>query len=339
MPYCPKCDMEFIEGITICSDCKGPLVASKELALQQKKEEEQNRRETLIQTFRKNHPELPPEFQFPEEIPFQDEDDIARFLALISSYRRPNVQRKPSTWKASDDLMSSIDQQLSAESNMNPSSLDSDTTLLTSDFDENNPNTTLKSSDKRSSAIENFDIESPNRKNSARNGSTIEAKTRARTGTPYVKQSERYNDLKSSANAFLGVGAVLLVVSVLGWIGALPMPMSGFSRYLFLGVLTIMGAFSLIIAVSTQKSAKMAKEAIVSEEQNTKDIINWFLTNWTSEMLDQQIMQESGELSAEERSLKRFELIQDYLVTGKDIPDASYVDELTEEIYNTMFTD
>ncbi|MEG2297842.1 MAG: hypothetical protein RSC13_09460 [Clostridium sp.] len=32
MPYCPKCDMEFIDGITVCSDCGGPLLESKEVA-------------------------------------------------------------------------------------------------------------------------------------------------------------------------------------------------------------------------------------------------------------------------------------------------------------------
>ena len=32
MPYCPKCDMEFVEGITKCSDCGGPLFESKEAA-------------------------------------------------------------------------------------------------------------------------------------------------------------------------------------------------------------------------------------------------------------------------------------------------------------------
>lgn len=32
MPYCPKCDMEFIDGITNCTDCGGPLCESKEAA-------------------------------------------------------------------------------------------------------------------------------------------------------------------------------------------------------------------------------------------------------------------------------------------------------------------
>ena len=32
MPYCPRCDMEFVEGVTVCSDCGGPLLASEEEA-------------------------------------------------------------------------------------------------------------------------------------------------------------------------------------------------------------------------------------------------------------------------------------------------------------------
>ena len=43
MPYCPKCDMEFVDGITTCSDCGGPLVASKEEADRLKREEQLKR--------------------------------------------------------------------------------------------------------------------------------------------------------------------------------------------------------------------------------------------------------------------------------------------------------
>ena len=41
MPYCPKCDMEFVEGIKVCSDCGGPLVESKEVAEAMKKKEQE----------------------------------------------------------------------------------------------------------------------------------------------------------------------------------------------------------------------------------------------------------------------------------------------------------
>ena len=41
MPYCPKCDMEFVEGMTVCTDCGGPLVESKEVADALKREEKE----------------------------------------------------------------------------------------------------------------------------------------------------------------------------------------------------------------------------------------------------------------------------------------------------------
>ena len=40
MPYCPKCDMEFVEGVTVCTDCGGPLYDSKEEAVRALKEQE-----------------------------------------------------------------------------------------------------------------------------------------------------------------------------------------------------------------------------------------------------------------------------------------------------------
>ena len=43
MPYCPKCDMEFVEGVTVCTDCGGPLVESREAAQAQKAAEKEKR--------------------------------------------------------------------------------------------------------------------------------------------------------------------------------------------------------------------------------------------------------------------------------------------------------
>ncbi len=43
MPYCPKCDMEFVEGITVCTDCGGPLV-DKDVWFAEKEEREAKER-------------------------------------------------------------------------------------------------------------------------------------------------------------------------------------------------------------------------------------------------------------------------------------------------------
>ena len=49
MPYCPKCDMEFVEGIKVCSDCGGPLVESKEVAEAMKKKEQEEQLAAMAQ--------------------------------------------------------------------------------------------------------------------------------------------------------------------------------------------------------------------------------------------------------------------------------------------------
>ena len=43
MPYCPKCDMKYVEGVTVCTDCGGPLVESREAAQAQKAAEKEKR--------------------------------------------------------------------------------------------------------------------------------------------------------------------------------------------------------------------------------------------------------------------------------------------------------
>ncbi len=228
MPYCPKCDMEFVEGITVCSDCKGPLVESKEAAMamkQQAQEEEQARKQAELEAM---------------------ED--------LSAVSDPRPAKKP----------------------------------------------------------------------------------RPRSQV-YVKKSQKYSDLRSSADAFLLVGGVLTAVSVLLWTGFIPFPGNNFSSPIIKLVLTLMGLGSLYVSWRSFHSAGKVKVLAAEEEQATEKLIQWFLDSHTAGEMDGQLTDEAGELSPEELSLKRFELIQDILVTSHDLPDQSYVDMLAEEIYGKIF--
>ena len=213
MPYCPKCDMEFVEGITVCSDCGGPLVESEEEA------------------------------------------------------RRIQAQQK------------------AQEAQADP---------------------------KRGARL---------------------AAPRVRV---YVDKAQKYDDLKSSASAFLLIGGLLLAVSVLCWTGILHIPMARVSRLLFQGVLTCMGCFAIGVYIRTSRSAKELLPQIRQEKDQTDAILEWFQKTYDRQAIDSRI-EDAGQLSDEELALKRFQIIQDFLVTGRDLPDPSYVDALSEELYGRLF--
>ena len=236
MPYCPRCDMEFVEGVTVCSDCGGPLLAPEEEAkamkAQMEKEMEERRKEAAVSVLGDRSPE-----------------ELAEAAA--------------------------------------------------------------------------------------------KAQAQARAASPgvYVNRRQKYDDLKSSASAFYLVGGALALVSVLLWTGIVHLPMAASGRILTQSVLTVMGAAFLIIAVKSSKSAKEMSSGIEEEQKRTQEIIGWFCDTYTGAGLDKEILRTEPEISGEELSLRRFDLIQDYLITGRDLPDAAYVEALCEEIYGKLYED
>lgn len=230
--YCPKCDMEFVDGITVCTDCGGPLVESQEAARAMKEKE-------------------------------QEELLLARQTYLAS-----------------------LNEQLK------------------------------EMQDKEG-------------------GAALEDAVPRRTRV-YETKAQRYDDLKSSATVFLCVGSLLLAVSLTCWTGIIRLPMAGTSRLIFQGTMTAMGIFSIVVYLKTLNSAKKLRPEIDIEKQKTQELISWFCDTWKASDIDDKI-EDRESLSQEEMSLKRFQIIQDFLVTGKDLPDPAYVDALCEEIYSKIF--
>lgn len=260
MPYCPKCDMEFVEGVSFCSDCKGPLLSSPQEAKALQEEAEKKALEEAKNFFRDNFPESHLSKESLSETCLSEEPSSERFLTeedlpeeILQELVRPKKQQRP------------------------PS-------------------------------------------------------------TVYVKKSERYQDMKSSASAFLLIGCTALLLSVLIFTGIIPL--SGMNQISFGGVLGIMGICCLIVCGKTGKDAVKLKAQADEENQKTKELIDRFLKTHSAEELDEKLNEElNGEDDdrLEERSLKRFSLIQDYLAIENDLPDQAYIDALSEEIYNRMF--
>ena len=91
------------------------------------------------------------------------------------------------------------------------------------------------------------------------------------------------------------------------------------------------------MAFSSRKRAFVLKQEAAEEEQQTEDILSWFLKTYTAKELDEQLLMEEPELSGEELVLKRYELIQDFLITGRDIPDQAYADSLCDLLYARLY--
>lgn len=225
MPYCPKCDMEFVEGITACTDCGGPLYESEEAYKMKKKEED------TAETFSSGSLES---------------------SAILS-----------------DSPASVQEQELAKKSYVHPG--------------------------------------------------------------VYVDAAQRYDDMKSSASAFYLVGGIAAVGSVLCWMSVIPLTMVAKIA------LTAIAAGALAVGVKTTLSAKAFLPQVAEERERTENIIRWFLDTYSAQDLERALGSVSRSLSPEELSLKRYELIQDYLITNHDLPDPAYVDSLVEEIYGKLF--
>lgn len=265
MPYCPKCDMEFIEGMTTCTDCGGTLVASKEVADAMKQKEK--------------------------------EEALARHRAEYEALQAALMDEAGETAGADDMFELSEDEELS------PAAPHGDTPGLREALRQQN-------SEKRPERVH-----------------------------VYVKKSQQYDDLKSSATAFLLVGGALLIFSLLCWAGIVPLPMAGISGIISRSVMTLLGLAALAVAWHSSSSAKKVSGEIAAEEEVTRQLTDWFTACYTGGHLDTQILGEFGELSPEELSLKRFELIQDLIITNHDITDQAYVDALAEDIYGKLYED
>ena len=315
MPYCPKCDMEFVEGITVCTDCGGPLYESEEAAKAAMAEERAKERAR----------------------------ELAREKAMYEEYLKSIAAGDES----GDDANGEQDGRVSYSSDSryngsaeSPAGIETDGTGDDSGFQSGV--SVLKNVSDSSDGSDDTVSEDAVPTEEELRALEAEVRRQAQSILPpepvhvYVDKSQKYDDLKSSASAFLLVGGVLLIVSILCWTGIINIPMAPVSKLIFQGALTVMGVFSLIVFARSSSSAKKLAPQIAEEKAQTRITIDWFTDQYTAEDIDNAI---SGreDLSEEELSLKRFQIIQDWLVTGRDLPDQAYVDALSEEIYSKLF--
>lgn len=150
----------------------------------------------------------------------------------------------------------------------------------------------------------------------------------------YQKLSDKYEDVKSSAYTLILVGGVGLFVMILQWINVIKFPISSQTKWLFNSVLG--GMFIIFLAagiVSFMHAKKVKIEADIEDELIDK--INKFAKeNITREIIDKEVPQDD---SVEILFFNRAEVIKNILMHEFEDADEALIDELIENIYQSIY--
>ena len=154
----------------------------------------------------------------------------------------------------------------------------------------------------------------------------------------YVRQEDRYEDLQSSASAFMIVCVVMSLLSLFSFGSSLHLPFSipatPMMRFFF--IFFAIGSF--VIYIKTRREAAKTYARIDEEQRITEELEAWFLSSYTPGQIDLQIFGANRRpLRPEALALKRFDFIQDCFLKRYEGMDEGYIEALSEELYKKLF--
>ena len=154
----------------------------------------------------------------------------------------------------------------------------------------------------------------------------------------YVRQEDRYEDLQSSASAFMIVCVVMSLLSLFSFGSSLHLPFSipatPMMRFFFI----FFAIGSLVICIKTRREAAKTYAHIAEEQRITEELESWFLSSYTPGQIDLQIFGANRHpLRPEALALKRFDFIQDCFLKRYEGMDEGYIEALSEELYKKLF--
>lgn len=152
----------------------------------------------------------------------------------------------------------------------------------------------------------------------------------------YMDSAERAEDNRSSAWTLLLVGGIGMIILVLGFFGIIPLPIRGFSKYMFFGVLMVLCLIFIVSGFVSLKKSKVYSAAAKTEKDNKQIIIDWCAENRVAEKIDESLICE-GEMTIEEQYFKRSERLKHVVFSQFQSMSIDFLNDVVDDIYDSLF--
>lgn len=150
----------------------------------------------------------------------------------------------------------------------------------------------------------------------------------------YVNPEDRYENEKSSAQSFLVIGCLGLIMILLVLIKIIPFPVSGTQQYFMLAVMAALFLIFLFFGLKSHVAARKLYTKIDEENALSKEIISWFLKTADQELIEIDIDSQTPE---EIKYYKRSAKIKKFISSTYTDLTPSHLEKLTEDIYTTLY--
>jgi hypothetical protein len=150
----------------------------------------------------------------------------------------------------------------------------------------------------------------------------------------FVRLTDKYNDIISSAFTMLLVGSVGFIFMVLALTKIIPLPISAETSWLFNSIMGGVFIIFIIAGIVSFMHAKQVKIDAQAEDKLIEEILSWADENITTAMLDKDLdLTQPVELLYFNRS----DRIKDSLMHHFENANEALIYEYTEQIYQKLY--
>lgn len=311
--WCPKCKNEYREGITVCADCKIPLVEFLD-------ESKENRE--LLHTFsdEKEAKKLVSYLEY-SNITACDEwmEDEGLFAVFVDKKSYKQARKAFAaffTVETAANYEKLFEQPETAGQEASPSLPEKEADQTDPAAQANPPCDGINGEAEETSEEDEIMEEMRSAVSFAKQGS-------------YVSKAEKSADYRSSAITFTLFGVIGIIVMALHWAGVFH-----YFSTLSSVIVTILFFGFLIVGIDSFLRAKRAKAESVEEERFIGELKGWLEQNLTYEML---AAADSNDQSGEANFLNEMNEMKQIITKQFGDLDPAFLEHFTEEYYNEHF--